>query len=347
MVGALRVLSAGPGNTIQDAGRHGFLRFGVTPAGPMDWQAFRTAHLALGNDPDEAAALEVSLGGIELVCEGAPQWIAFCGGEFSWQRGTETCGAAARLQLMPGDIIRVRPGHFGAYGYLAAAGGFATPRVLGSRATHTRSMMGGIDGRALKADDILPCGSDQKDTAIALFEARIEAPWLARDAAPIGVILGPQDDYFSRSSIEAFFAADFRLTIVADRMAYKFEGPEIAHAKGFNIITDGVALGAIQIAGDKQPLVLMADRAPTGGYPKIGHVARVDIGRLAQLRPGETCRFVEVNADVAREALLAREDEIARTADHLRSLTRLPSTRDLLRLNLVGGVTRGDDGTAS
>jgi 5-oxoprolinase (ATP-hydrolysing) subunit C len=344
MAGSLRVVGAGPGNTVQDAGRRGFLRFGVTPAGPMDWQAFRTAHLALGNDPAKDAALEISLGGLELVCDGAPLWVAFCGGEFSWVRGIEDVGLAARLHLMPGDSLRIRPGRFGAYAYLAVAGGFATPRVLGSRATHTRSMMGGIDGRALKAGDSLPCGD--VDATTALFEARIKAPWLARDASPMRVILGPQDDYFSDAAIETFFASDYRLTIAADRMAYKLEGPDIAHTKGFNIITDGVALGAIQIAGDKQPLILMGDRQPTGGYPKIGHVARVDIVRLAQLRPGETCRFVEVSTDQARDALIAREDEIARTADYLQPLKRAPSTEDLLRLNLVGGVTRGDDGAS-
>lgn len=342
MAGILRVVRAGPGHTIQDAGRPGYLRFGVTPAGPMDWQAFRTAHLALDNDPATAAALEISVGGLELACEEAGLWVAVCGGDFSWKHSGREVGPAARFHLQPGDTLAVRPGAFGSYTYLAVEGGFDTPIVLGSRATHTRSFIGGIDGRMLQAGDRLACLAMQmgsRDTGFS--EARIDAPWLGRDDAPLRVVLGPQEDYFSAEAIAAFFANEFRVTTTADRMAYRLAGQEIAHQKGFNIVTDGVALGAIQIAGDKQPLVLMADRQPTGGYPKIGHVVRVDISRLAQLRPGDPCRFVEASVDAARAALLAREEEILHTADYLRPLKRLPSTEDLLRLNLVGGVTDG------
>jgi 5-oxoprolinase (ATP-hydrolysing) subunit C len=338
MAGAMRVVRTGPGITIQDAGRRSYLRFGVTPAGPMDWQAFRTAHLALGNDPAKDAALEISVGGVEVACEDAPLWVAFCGGAFSWKRGAREYGPAAVLRLEPGQTLSARPGAFGAYAYLAVEGGFATPVELGSRATHTRSMIGGIDGRMLRAGDVLPSGPDRKTSHT---EAGIDAPWLARDSAPFRVVLGPQDDYFSTEAIAAFFNSDFRLTAAADRMAYRFVGPETAHKETFNIVTDGVALGAIQIAGDKQPFVLMADYQPTGGYPKLGHVARVDISRLAQLRPDETCRFIEASAETARQALIAREDEIVQTARYLRPMQRVLSTEHLLSSNLVGGVTDG------
>jgi biotin-dependent carboxylase-like uncharacterized protein len=342
MAGAMRVIRAGPGVTIQDAGRQSYLRFGVTPAGPMDWQAFRTAHLALGNDPAKAAALEVSVGGVEVACEDAAARVAFCGGEFSWKRGARDYGPAAVIRLEPGETLLARPGRFGAFAYLAVDGGFLTPIELGSRATHTRSLMGGIEGRMLRAGDLLACGATETTLQKAAnAESSIEAPWLVRDSAPFRVVLGPQDDYFSATAIATFFASAFRLTATADRMAYRFAGPEIAHKKGYNIVSDGIALGAIQVAGDKQPLVLMADHQPTGGYPKLGHVARVDISRLAQMRPGEVCRFVEVSADEARRALITRDDEIKQTARHLHPLTRVPSTEDLLRFNLVGGVTDG------
>ncbi|MGP0058963.1 MAG: biotin-dependent carboxyltransferase family protein [Beijerinckiaceae bacterium] len=342
MVGAMRVLRAGPGVTIQDAGRYSYLRYGVTPAGPMDWQAFRTAHLALGNDPAKAAALEVYVGGVEVACEEAAVWVAFCGGKFSWKHGARDYGPAAVLRLEPGETLIARPGRFGAFAYLAVEGGFLTPIELGSRATHTRSSMGGIEGRMLRAGDRLACGAIQTTSQESRYvDASIEAPWLARDLGPFRVILGPQDDYFSATAIAAFFNSAFLLTAAADRMAYRFSGPEIAHKKTYDIVSDGTALGAIQVAGDRQPLVLMADHQPTGGYPKLGHVARVDIARLAQMRPGEVCRFVEASADEARRALITRDDEIMQTARHLRPLTRVPSTEDLLRCNLVGGVTDG------
>ncbi len=189
----------------------------------------------------------------------------------------------------------------------------------------------------LRAGDVLPADSTERLDG-ASFEATIDAPWLARAPDPFRVVLGPQDDYFAAETLSAFFAGAFTLTPMADRMAYRLDGPKIAHAGGYDIVSDGVALGAIQIAGDKQPLVLMADRQPTGGYPKLGHVARADIGRLAQMRPGETCRFRAVCVAEARAALFAREDEIATTVARLRPLRRALASETLFAANLIDGV---------
>jgi 5-oxoprolinase (ATP-hydrolysing) subunit C len=335
MQGGLRVLRAGPGATIQDGGRHGYLRYGVTQAGPMDWVAFRTANSALGNDC--AAAIEVSTGGLEVICEGAPLAVAFAGGDFVWRRNGVLLSKAARLLLQTGEVLAARAGDSGAFAYLAVAGGFETPVTMGSRATHTRSAMGGIEGRMLRAGDVLPAASTERLNG-ANFEATIDAPWLAREPDPFRVVLGPQDDYFTVETLSAFFEGQFTLTLVADRMAYRFDGPDIAHAGGYDIVSDGVALGAIQVAGDRKPLVLMADRQPTGGYPKLGHVARADIGRLAQMRPGETCGFRAASVAEARAALLLREDEIATTRQRLRPLRRELTSERLFEANLIGGV---------
>jgi biotin-dependent carboxylase-like uncharacterized protein len=333
MPGILRVLRAGPGATVQDGGRYQHRRHGITPAGPMDWAAFRIANLALGNDPDRAAAVEIGPSGVEFLYEaGEPVSVAISGG-FSWLRDGSEVGPAARLVLRPGERLAARP-TAGAFAYLAVAGGLNTPVELGSRATHTRSRMGGIEGRMLREGDVLPLLAQEPP----LGEARIAAPWLTRTTAPLRVVLGPQDDYFAEDALSAFFSAEFRLTTASDRMAYRLEGPEIAHKESFNIVSDGIAMGAIQIAGDRQPLVLMADHPPTGGYPKLGHVARADIGRLAQLRRGETCRFVRVSVEEARAALLALEGEIAATARHLHAPLRQISTQDLPRHNRIDGV---------
>ncbi len=342
MRGCLRVLHAGPGATIQDGGRNGYLRYGVTPAGPMDWAAFRTANFALGND-DRAAAIEVSTGGLEVICEGAPLALAFAGGAFLWRRDGVLLPIAARLLLRPGEVLAARAGESGAFAYLAVEGGFETPVTMGSRATHTRSAMGGIEGRMLRAGDVLPAASAEERDG-ASFEATIDAPWLAREPDPFRVVLGPQDDYFTVETLGAFFEGQFTLTPAADRMAYRLKGPDIAHARGYDIVSDGVALGAIQIAGDKKPLVLMADRQPTGGYPKLGHVARADIGRLAQMRPGETCGFRAASVAEARAALLQREDEIATTQKRLRPLRRNLTSERLFGANLIGGVVDPLDG---
>ncbi|MGH6858310.1 MAG: biotin-dependent carboxyltransferase family protein, partial [Methylocella sp.] len=343
MRGGLRVLHAGPGATIQDGGRHGYLRYGVTPAGPMDWVAFRTANLALGNG-DRAAAIEVAVGGLEVICEGAPLALAFAGGVFLWRRDGVLLPIAARFLLEHGETLAARAGDFGAFAYLAVEGGFGTPVVMGSRATHMRSAMGGIEGRMLRAGDILPAAAPAEERDGTRFEAMIDAPWLAPAPDPFRVVPGPQDDYFAVETLSAFFEGTFKLTPVADRMAYRLKGPEIAHARGYDIVSDGTALGAIQIAGDKQPLVLMADRQPTGGYPKLGHVVRADIGRLAQMRPGETCCFRAASVAEARAALLRSEDEIATTHQRLRPLRRELTSENLFGANLIDGVVDPLDG---
>jgi biotin-dependent carboxylase-like uncharacterized protein len=336
MPARLRVLRAGPGATIQDRGRYGYLRYGVTPAGPMDRSAFCAANRALGND-DCAAGVEISIGGFEVICEEAPAWVAFAGGAFARRRDGAGLPPAARVLLRPGETLAVRAGHSGAWTYLALEGGVDAPLEMGSRATHVRSGLGGLEGRMLREGDVLAAAPQIAPPDAARFEASIEAPRLAADRRALRVVLGPQDDYFSAESLAVFFSAAFTVTPAADRMAYRLEGPEIAHARGHDIVSDGIALGAIQIAGDKKPLVLMADRQPTGGYPKLGHVIGADIGRLAQMRPSETCRFAAVSLAEARMALLELEGEIAETASRLRPLRRELTSEMLLESNLIDG----------
>lgn len=331
----LRVLSAGPGATVQDAGRFGYLRYGVSAAGPMDWAAFQTVACALGNE-SALAALEISVGGLSLTAEGGALRIAFAGGAFDWRRDGRALPTAARLTLHPGEILSARAGKYGAWTYLGVAGGVDTPLEMGSRATHARSAIGGVEGRMLRAGDSLPVG-DAEPPAPAP-DAAIDAPWLDAGADSIRVVLGPQEDYFSPDALEAFFGADFTLSRVADRMAYRLDGPPIVHARGHDIISDGVALGAIQIAGDGAPLILMADRQPTGGYPKLGHVIRADIGRLAQTKPGESVRFSRASLEEARASLGAMHRQIAATRACLAPLSRAMTTEWLLANNLIDGI---------
>ncbi len=336
---ALRILRAGLGATIQDGGRRFYRRYGVTPAGPMDWVAFRTANLALGNEAD-AAAIEIGLGGLDIGCEDTPVALAFCGSAFVWTRDGRALSAAMRFTLHPGERLSARPGPWGAFTYLAVASGLDTPVALGSRATHARAHLGGNEGRMLRAGDRLPLFATP---FASQSDAEIAAPWLTKNNAPLRVVPGPQADYFTEEALDVFFGAQFRLTHAADRMAYRLDGPEIAHAQGFNIVSDGTAQGAIQIAGDRKPLVLMADHQPTGGYPKLGHVARADIGRLAQLRPGDICRFVPVDVETARAELLVLESEIAQTSRYMKPWRRVPTTDDLLRVNLISGIVDSRD----
>ncbi len=334
MAAHLKVIRAGPGTTIQDSGRFHWQRFGVTPSGPMDWAAFRTVNQVLGNAQD-AGTIEISIGGFEAETE-VPLDLAFGGGGFLWTRDGKALSSAMRITLRPGERLAGKPGSRGAWAYLSVKGGFDTPIEMGSRSTHLRS---GIGGRMIQAGDNLPVFPQ---SGAAGRDARVEAPWLDRDARPIRMLLGPQDDYFTADAHTLLFSEAFTLMASADRMAYRLNGPKIEHALGFNIVSDGIALGAIQIGGDGQPLVLMADHQPTGGYPKIGSVIKADIGRLAQMRPGETCRFALCSMAEARAALFTLEDKIA--AVTTRAAAAGFSSEILRTLNLIDGVvdTRPD-----
>jgi biotin-dependent carboxylase-like uncharacterized protein len=339
MSAALRIRSAGPGVTIQDAGRPGYLRYGVTPAGPMDVGALAAANLALGAPPG-AAAIEVSLGGVALEAEGAAIGLAVAGGDFDLRLDGLALPRACALALEPGSVLTIRAGRAGAWCYVAIAGRLDLPPALGSLSTHTRSGLGGLEGRGLEAGDRLALvdlrSPPQEPLALA-------APWLAEEAGPVRVILGPQQDRFTAEAIGAFLGEPWRLSPRSDRMAYRLEGRTLVHSDGHDIVSDGVALGAVQVPGDGAPFVLMADRQPTGGYPKIANVIGADIGRLAQMRPGEALRFRAVSIEEAVALRRIRREAIA-AGTALRPLAPALTPEFLLAANLIGGVANGMEG---
>lgn len=326
MSARLLVRAAGPGVTLQDAGRFGLSRYGVTPAGPMDADAFLAATQAVG----AATAVEVSLGGAVFEAEGATVAVAVAGGAFDIRLDGRPLPPACVATLAPGAQLALRPGAAGAWCYVAPAAEIDVAPTLGSRASHTRS---GIGPAALRAGDALALLSPCPAPADV---ATLHAPWLAPAEEPIRALPGPQADYFSPQTLAGFFAADWRLSPRSDRMAYALQGPLLRHARGHDIVSDGAVMGAIQIPGDGAPFVLMADRQPTGGYPKIACVIGADLGRLAQMRPGATVRFAAVSWEAAVAARRQRQTLIA-AGVRLEPLADL-SSATLLGENLVGGV---------
>lgn len=337
MTAALHVLAAGPGVTIQDGGRHGYLRYGVTVAGPMDPLALAVANLALGNRAD-SAAIEVSLGGIEVTAEGGPLAVAIAGGAFQVTLDGQALPPAVVARLEPGATLKLRAGPAGVWCYLAVAGGVDLPSVLGSSATHARTGMGGLEGRMLAAGDRLPArGTASVAASGEITAGLIVAPSLDRPAGMIRVLLGPQHDYFAQDQIAAFLAGPWTVSSRGDRMACFLEGPRLSHRLGFNIPSDGVAMGAIQVPGEGQPIVLMADRQSTGGYPKIATVIGADLGRLAQARPGTLIAFGAVSHAEAVQALAAERSFLSGRIT-VEPLTRSRfSSEFLLGLTLVDG----------
>ncbi|MBO0756785.1 MAG: biotin-dependent carboxyltransferase family protein, partial [Bradyrhizobiaceae bacterium] len=288
----------------------------------------------------DAPAIEVSLGGVELSVEGGELSVAVVGGAFRLTYAGREFTTPAMVRLIPHAPLAIRAGSEGAWCYVAVAGSLDVPATLGSVSTHVRSGIGGLQGRALAAGDVLMVSTPQ---ILEPEIASIAAPWLVRGDGPIRVVLGPQHDYFSADQIARFLQGPWTLSSRGDRMAYILDGTPLVHAKGFNIVSDGVAMGAIQVPGDGFPMVLMADRQPTGGYPKIATVIGVDLGRLAQRRAGAQLSFQEVCIEEA--VSLRRGEATALAAPIMReALIRTElSSEFLLATNLVGGVSSGDE----
>ncbi len=302
----LRILRAGGDATIQDAGRAGWLRYGVTPAGPMDWIAHETANRLAGNAPG-AAAIETGPGGIAVAAEGAPLRLGWAAAGFAVTLDDAPLPARAAATLEPGATLRIRAVAGGVWAYLAVAGGLRLAPVMGSLATHLRSAIGPFGGRALCAGDLLPCAPGAVAPPLALSGAPGSAP----PPGAVRVLWGPQDDAFTDAARAAFAGEPYVLSARSDRMGYRLCGPRLAHARGHDIVSDGIPLGAVQVPGDGQPIVLMADRQPTGGYPKIAVVIRADLPILAQTRPGAAVRFRPVDRATAVAALRAARAALA------------------------------------
>ena len=333
MSAVLRIMQAGPGVTLQDAGRWGYLRYGVTQAGPMDALAHEFANRMAGNDAG-AAAIEVSVGGLDvMVEEGSLEFCVVAPG-FRVSRDGGALPSSCLATLAPGEKLSIRAGENGAWAYLAPAGAIDAEPELGSLSMHVRT---GVGGSGIKAGDRLHIAAARARSAVARALADYRAP----SDAPIRIVRGPQDDYFDAVNFSRFLDGPWTLATRSDRMAYALEGPRLTHAKGFNIVSDGIALGAIQVPGDGWPFVQMADRAPTGGYPKIGTVIAADLGRLAQMRPGAQLTFQAVTVDQAvaawrqARAFMEAAGIAPQGAGELTSET-------LLSRNLVGGVVSAD-----
>jgi biotin-dependent carboxylase-like uncharacterized protein len=300
----IRIVEPGPQTTVQDLGRPGQLRHGIPPSGPMDVRAFVIANRLAGN-PDGAAGLECTLMGPRFTLETACA-IAVTGAEAPVTVNGEAAPPWTTLPLRAGDSVRVGAARAGVRIYIAFSGGLDVPLALGSRATYLRGRLGGVEGRALRRDDTLRLFPAPPPAVRRLAAAEVPA----FEAEPeVRVVLGPQADRFTPEGIAALLAGAYEMLPQSDRMGARLSGPRIAHARGHDIISDGIALGAIQVPGDGQPIVLLVDRQSTGGYTKVATVGSFDIGRIGQVKPGQRVRFHAV--DVAEAHRLRRSWQAA------------------------------------
>ncbi|CAO4164319.1 5-oxoprolinase subunit C family protein [Methylorubrum populi] len=316
--------------SIQDAGRHGFLRFGLSASGPMDPVAFAAANLLVGNGPD-AAAIEFGLAAATLRVEGGPVRLALAGAVGAIRLDGEPMAAHRSFLLREGEELTVARPRDGVYAVLAVSGGVPVPAVMGSRSLHQRAALGGFEGRPLREGDRLPLGP----RPLSGDAERCLDPVALERGEPIRVVLGPQDDHFAPDGLATFLGRDFTVSNRADRMGYQLDGPEIAHgAQGFNIVSDATVAGSVQVPGSGRPIVLLADRQTTGGYPKIATVISVDLRRIAQRRPGETLRFEAVDLAAATRLARARRAQLAGLSARLRPVES--EAARLMAANLAG-----------
>ena len=328
----LVVETCGPGTTLQDRGRFGWQRFGVGPAGAMDAVGLATANALVGN-PDGACGIELALAGARLKVEGAAR-VALAGADGLLKIDGTTIAPRTSAAALDGATIEIGPARAGVFMYLAVAGGFDLAPTLGSPSLHLRARIGGIDGRPLRAGDRLTLRAATPAGVDMMANQTLAAP-----GGPIRVMLGPQDDYFSAEGLATFLGQPYTITPQADRMGLRLSGPKIAHGPaGYNIVSDGIATGAIQVPGAGEPLILLADRQTTGGYPKIATVISADLPRLAQSRPGTELRFAAVTRQAALAALAAQRADLAAFRASLApaGVADLDSAR-LLGLGLVDG----------
>jgi antagonist of KipI len=301
--GWLRVIKPGMQTTIQDEGRWGWQANGVPVAGPMDPVSHRLANALVGN-PRHAATLEVTLLGPEIEFDD-DRLVAVAGAEFEMTLDGRPARIHTAFQAPSGSRLRFGGRRLGARAYLAVSGGVAVTPTLGSRATHLVSRMGGLDGRALRSGDVLPLGAPTGPVKSGSAAQPI-VPLPDRHAT-VRVLPGPQLDYFAPDALDRLQSTPFVVGQNSDRMGFRLEGPRLTHARGADIISDATALGALQVPASGQPILLMADRQTTGGYPKLAHVISADIPLAGQLAPSDRISFVVCSARVAMTALIAQE----------------------------------------
>lgn len=307
---SMRIINPGLFTTIQDAGREGYQQYGVPVAGAMDRLSLQLANILVGNDSCEAA-LEITMIGptIEFNSNLA---IAITGADISPTVNGKQIEINKTVYVTKGDILRFSKIKNGFRGYLAVTGGFNVKKVMGSKSTYIRGEIGGLEGRKLKAGDVLEVNDDK---SFEYFNIRKIPEYLIpnyKNEVTVRVILGPEDDYFTEKGIETFLNSQYELTNQYDRMGYRLEGDRIEHKDGADIISSGISLGAIQVPGHGKPIIMMADRQTTGGYTKIANVISVDIPYLAQLKQGDKVRFKQVSIREAHDLLYEREVEILR-----------------------------------
>ena len=323
----IRVLKAGMLTTVQDLGRTGYQSQGFSVAGVMDVRSFKIANLLLDN-PENEAVLEFTLIGPTLQFT-SETIIAITGGDFTPTINGEPVPMYEAVYVNRGDILKFGSARTGSRGYIAFSSYLDVPVVMGSRCTNLKSKIGGFKGRKLKDEDYI--GFRMKRRYLPYFLSRkLKPDDFSAESEMLRVILGPQDERFSKQGIDTFLSQEYTVTSDFDRMGCRLEGPFIAAKNTTDMISDGIAYGSVQVPSHGKPIILLSDRQTTGGYPKIATVASVDIPKLVQRKTDHRIRFSAISVQEAQK--LYREEEKA--YEKMRSEIHVPC-KEVLDCRLV------------
>ena len=303
-----KILIKKPGllTTIQDDGRRGYGNYGIAESGAMDIFSLKSGNALVGNSLNEAA-LEITLLGPEIEFQNH-SIIAITGGNLSPSLNGKSIEMWRTYSIYKGDVLSFGSCREGCRSYLCFSGGINVPKVLGSKSTYIRGKIGGNNGNKLEANYTLLIGEPiiKKKYFIRRMKKEFIPTYQKREV--VRVVLGPQDDYFTDMGIHTFLSSDFIASSRIDRWAYRFEGPVIEHSKkGADIISDGIALGAVQVPANGNPIVFMSDRPTTGGYSKIATVISVDVSKIAQIKTGDHVQFKKIDIKEAQKIFKDRE----------------------------------------
>ena len=315
----LTISSIGPASSVQDGGRYGAQRYGLTPSGAVDRLGLAAANCLAGN-VQMAPAIEIGPYGAGLTARDGAVRVGLSGAPRSADIGGRSVAWDTSVTLAEGETLKLGMARGGSFSYLAIEGGIRGEPMFGSLAVNARAGLGSPYPRPLQAGDELSVAA-----ASVVPKRRIDLP--AAGSGPIRVALGPQNDEFGDDAINLFLDSEWKISATSDRMGYRLEGPVIKHLHGHNIVSDGTVNGSIQVPGNGQPIVLMSDRGTSGGYPKIATVITADFGRFAQIPAGTAFRFKAVTMEEAQA-------EARKFAELLRTLPDRVASIDSFDLNV-------------
>jgi len=311
MMDTFLVLRPGSFTTVQDKGRFGYQHLGIPISGALDTYAHRIANLLVGN-PEDSAVLEITVVGPHLAFMKEAD-VAFTGAEMEIFLNFNPVGSWRSIRVEPGDMLNIATLKSGCRGYLSVTGGIAVPEVMGSRSTYVGGRLGGYKGRPLKKGDIIQSGQGSLlDSPRQLPESRIPRH---SDETLLRAVPGPQDDFFDEG-LATLFTSEFTVTNNADRMGYRLQGSLIRHKHNVkkSIISEPTIPGGIQIPADNQPIILLVEQT-VGGYTKIATVISTDISKIAQIIPGNTIRFQQVDLATAHAIYMENKRMIRQVSD--------------------------------